>query len=649
MMRKTPRHRITVRFVSLGIAALFAFAAVAAAACSSGNSSPTTPTPRPVPSPVAFAQEPQGVSLGDPTFEALPGARADFGRLGGTVYQIEMPDNWNGRLVLYMHGYGELRPEAAASPPAIRGYLIRHGYAWGASSFSSTSQIPGRAADETAALWDFFTQKYGRPTYTYVTGQSMGGAASHIAAERYADRFDGALALCGGAGQAEGAMQQADFFAAAAFVAGVTQAEFDATTDLGKLIHDRILSALQDPAAHDRFENIMIDLTGGPRAFDREGFHFEEETNWRRSQIVVTSHLAPNADTTYRLGPLSTVSSDEFNRAVIRFPVNEELFHAFTDGEETTGNLEMPLLSLHTTGDGQVPIVQAQILQRRVDAAGKSDLLVQRVMRDPGHCGFNNGEWEANLEALVAWVEDGNKPAGDNVLVDDLRTLTGKFELTPRQGSDEADAVPGAAGRAVFRGSLTLDGAPFDSNFLGAVVLRNGLVTPCQFTLPPVDNGRYEITVLADAEANGCGAPGAEVLLWTFAQDQILFSMEPVAWPGNGGTATLDATFSASTPDGARLPVAEFFGDVSNRDGERVALGTRVEAYIGDVLCGVASTRYTGSFSGYILDVVGPDSVAGCQRGAIVTFRIDGQPAVETSVNDLNRQNARDAFDLTLP
>ena len=44
--------------------------------------------PRPIPSPVAFRQEPEGVALGDPAFEALPGARADFGRLGGVVYQI---------------------------------------------------------------------------------------------------------------------------------------------------------------------------------------------------------------------------------------------------------------------------------------------------------------------------------------------------------------------------------------------------------------------------------------------------------------------------------------------------------------------------------------------------------------------------------
>jgi pimeloyl-ACP methyl ester carboxylesterase len=636
-------------FNRLWLTAAVTMTLLAATACGGSARTPSTPTARPIPSPVAFRPDPQDITLADPAFEALPGARADSGRLGGAVYQIEMPDNWNGRLVLYMHGYGELRPEAGVSPPGIRAYLIRHGYAWAASSFSSTSQIPGRAADETAALWDFFVQKHGRPTWTYVTGQSMGGAASHIAAERYGDRFDGALALCGSAGQAEGAMQQADFFVAAAYVAGVTQAEFDVSTDIAKLIRDRIMPALQDAAAHDQWETIMIDLTGGPRAFDREGFHFEEETNWGRAQIVVTSRLAPNAGKTYRLGPLSSISSDEFNRAVIRLPVNDDLMRTFIEGQETTGTLQMPLLSLHTTGDGQVPINQAQILQRRVDAAGKSDLLVQRVMRDAGHCGFTNAEWEANLEALVGWVEHGQKPEGENVLVNDLLTLSGKFEMSPRPGVPDAEKIPGAADRVVVSGSLTLDGAPFDSRFLGAVVRKGGLITPCQYTLPSVSHGRYEITVLADAEASGCGAPGAEVFLWTFAQNQILYSRESVPWPVNGSTTNFDAGFSASAPDGGAPPRAEFFGEVFNRDGERLPPGTRVEAYVGDVLCGVASTRRTGSYSGYILAVVGPDSVAGCDRGAALTFRIDGQPAAETAVNDLHRKNAQQPFDLTLP
>ena len=99
-----------------------------------------------------------------------------------------------------MHGFEDFGPEAGVSAPDLRAYLVAQGYAWGASSFSSTSWIPGRATDETAALWDHFASTYGRPQRTYVVGLSMGGAAGHIAAERHADRFDGVLALCGAAG-----------------------------------------------------------------------------------------------------------------------------------------------------------------------------------------------------------------------------------------------------------------------------------------------------------------------------------------------------------------------------------------------------------------------------------------------------------------
>ena len=168
-----------------------------------------------LPPPVEVPQEPAGVTLDDPSFEASPGARADYGRLGGTVYQIEVPDRWNGRLVLHMHGYGELAASTGVSPPGIRRWLIGHGYAWGASSFSSTSLIPGTAADETAALWDLFARRYGRPSRTYVTGQSMGGAGTTVASERYGNRFDGALALCGAASQTPALRIATDFFVAA--------------------------------------------------------------------------------------------------------------------------------------------------------------------------------------------------------------------------------------------------------------------------------------------------------------------------------------------------------------------------------------------------------------------------------------------------
>jgi hypothetical protein len=159
-------------------------------------------------------------------------------------------------------------------------------------------------------------------------------------------------------------------------------------------------------------------------------------------------------------------------------------------------------------------------------------------------------------------------------------------------------------------------------------------MTPCQYTLTAVRNGRYEITVLADTEASGCGAKGAEIILWTFVQDERLHS-EAVPWPGDARTASFDATFSTGSPDGAAAPTASaFVGEVYDERGRHLPPGTRIEAYVGDARCGVASVRRTGSFSGYTLTVVGPDSVAGCDPGATLTFRIDGRPAANTAVNE---------------
>jgi hypothetical protein len=349
--------------------------------------------------------------------------------------------------------------------------------------------------------------------------------------------------------------------------------------------------------------------------------------------LLVSSGLAPNRTTVYRLGPLAAVESATFNRLAIRLRTDDRLLRTFIAGNETTGNLRIPLLTLHTTGDGQVPIDQAQILQRRVDAAGKRDLLVQRVVRDPGHCGFTNEEWEASLEALERWVERGRRPASTNVMADDMRKLDRTFELSPRPGTPEAGALPGADERIVLSGHLTLDGKPFDARFLGAVVRRDGLVTPCQLTLPPVAQGNYSIMVLADAESFGCGAPGGEILLWTFVNETIVYSSGAVAWPSNG-TAAFDATFSGAMPNGDVPPTAQFNGELFAHDGTKLPPGSRVEAYVGNTRCGIASTRRSGSFAGYVLAVVGPESIPGCARGAMLTFRVNGRPARETSVND---------------
>jgi pimeloyl-ACP methyl ester carboxylesterase len=600
-----------------------------------------TPTPRPIPAPVEYRPDPQGVALGDPKFDALPGAKADYGQLGGTVYRIELPDNWNGRLVLYMHGFQGLDPTATVETPGLRDYLIRNGFAWGASSFSSTALIPGRAADETAALWDLFVSKYGEPKRTYIMGQSMGGGATHIAAERYGNRYDGALGLCGFAGQTAESTNVDDFFFAGAYAAGVTQAQFDASNDIPNLITTRIVPALNDPGARKTFEDILLGLTGGPRPFDRLGIHLEEQTNWSRAGILVPFHIMGNSDRTYEFHPGTSVSVDDFNRNVIRFKADPERAKAFMEGNELTGDLQMPMITLHTTGDWQVPIDEEQILRRKVDAAGKGDQLVQRIVQDAGHCGFTEGEWETSFEDLVAWVENGVKPQGDDLTTTDLSHAGATFTQAPRYGSAEANAVEGASQRVTLRGAITLDGNPLSVDWFYADVALDGLAQSCSFRPAPT-NGRYEIAIVAAAEMRGCGAPGARITLYAF-KDGRWYASLPVDWPASPGDFASDVAFSSdrSWPNGEPRPAPStyVYGAARDASGKRVPPGTLVEAYVGGTRCGVtAVARAVLQFSdpdSYGIDVAGPASIPACKTGETVTFTIGGKPAATTSTHDL--------------
>ena len=79
---------------------LFA-AALAALLAASSSSTPALGGPGVTPIPCPN----QAWDPGEPTFEALPGAKVSFGKYDGGLYRIEVPGNWNGELVLFAHGF----------------------------------------------------------------------------------------------------------------------------------------------------------------------------------------------------------------------------------------------------------------------------------------------------------------------------------------------------------------------------------------------------------------------------------------------------------------------------------------------------------------------------------------------------------------
>ena len=79
-----------------------------------------------------------------------------------------------------------------------------------------------------------------------------------------------------------------------------------------------------------------------------------------------------------------------------------------------SGDIQIPVLTLHNLGDLFVPVNNEIEYASRVAGHGKSDFLVQRAIRGVLHCDFTAIELSIAFLDLALWLETGTKPGGDD-------------------------------------------------------------------------------------------------------------------------------------------------------------------------------------------------------------------------------------------
>ena len=141
-------------------------------------------------------------------FFALPeGASAQMGvttKTGtlpdGATYLIEVPSNWNGILFLYSHGYvvpGTANPAMDVGDPVTRFFMLSSGFALAGSSYATTGWAIHEAIPDQIGVLEAFKSIFGDPKRTIAWGHSLGGIITAGLIQRYPDRFDAALPMCG--------------------------------------------------------------------------------------------------------------------------------------------------------------------------------------------------------------------------------------------------------------------------------------------------------------------------------------------------------------------------------------------------------------------------------------------------------------------
>lgn len=397
------------------------------------------------------------VSTATPQTAATTAATAE--RLSGTLpdgatWIADVPENWNGTLIVFSHGFGVTFAQNAPSE-AVRLRLLEEGYALTGSSYDTSKTLwalESAERDQLATL-EAVTARIGEPTRTLSIGQSMGGLVNARLARSGAGGIDGALGLCSlvtGANDLENYQLDAEYtiarlllpdtpvklvdFTSQAEAAATAQQLTAAVTSAQATPEGRARIALaaaflnlpawapgkERPAAGDWAEQQAQQydwFASGILTFVEGGrYHIEKamggNNSWNKNidyaRVLSTSQHAPLVKALYQEAGLSLradLTNLTTNAKITASP------SAIATAERTSSagqGLAVPLLDIHTTADNLVPVEQENRFADRVRAAGDGPLLRQAYVERQGHCTFTTAETVSALHALESRLNTGH-------------------------------------------------------------------------------------------------------------------------------------------------------------------------------------------------------------------------------------------------
>jgi pimeloyl-ACP methyl ester carboxylesterase len=387
----------------LGVLAIAMLAACADDATGPGPTAKRATTPVPVGS-LAWADQYQG--------ETGPGSE----------YSLHVPANWNGKLVVYVHGFVDAAlPVALPSIDALRDAIGAAGYGVAYSSFSENGFAFSDGLRRTHQLRGLFAARFGQPSQTLVMGHSLGGLITLALAERYPSQYDGALPMCGVVGGTRRELEYIGDIRALfdhfypnvlpgnaadlppitnlnAQILGPAQMAIGANPTGAFVIAGITQTPLPGVTPTEVITSLLTALGFHARGLDDLTDRAQGKTPYGNDDVVYTSSAYAAL-----MGPV--------NAGVERFSLAANANAWLRNNYEPSGDLQVPVLTLHTTRDPVVPFFHEGLLAAQVQQRGAAANLLQRSISRYGHCSFAVPEMIASLNDLAQWVDTGVKPA----------------------------------------------------------------------------------------------------------------------------------------------------------------------------------------------------------------------------------------------
>ncbi len=417
----------------------------------------------------------------------------------GATFRIKCPPGaWNGTLWLYSHGYvapGARNPAAYAQDRVTASWLLGHGFALAGSSYASTGWAVQQALPDQIATKKTFSADFGAPRQTIAWGASVGGMVTAGLIQDFPGQFSAALPQCGvlAGGEASWNLAVDSAFAFQqlldpfAQVVNITSSAADRASAEGAAVAAQqspqgqarlaLVSALGDvpgwftplsaeppPAdftAQEANQFLWETTAGIPFGFD---YRAEMEA---RAGGNPSSTVGVNFARQLRLSPDFREVLALYKAAGLNLKADlATLQHAtpitaspgavgyLARNVAFNGEIHIPVLSMHTIGDGLIPVENEQAYGAVTDRDGNAAFLRQTFINRAGHCAFTPAETIADIQVLLNRLHTGHwdsaalQPAALNA---SAAALGASFNIFEADVNGKATAMPAAPAFQAFR------------------------------------------------------------------------------------------------------------------------------------------------------------------------------------------------------
>jgi hypothetical protein len=390
----------------------------------------------------------------------------------GATYLMEVPANWNGTLFLYSHGYvvpGSPNPATDVGDPATRVFLLTNGFALAGSSYATTGWAIHEALIDQIAVLDLFDSTFGHPIATIAWGHSLGGIITAGLIQRNPKRFAAAQPMCGvlsgGVATWNTALDAEFAFKTLLAPASGLQLVDITNPDANFALSEEILAGAQATAqgrARIALGAALGDTPGwftptspepSPTDFasqEANQFLWDQQVDFPfvfafRAELEARAggNVSWNTGVDYRKQLDKSVDRDEvwalyqtaglsldadldtLNHAA-RIKANPNAVEYLKRNIIFDGQIDIPVLTMHTKGDGLVVVENESAYKDVVDLVDDNSKLLRQTFVDrAGHCAFTPAETIAAVETLLQRLETGQWPSIDANLLNGLAATLG--------------------------------------------------------------------------------------------------------------------------------------------------------------------------------------------------------------------------------